>query len=155
MSIARPREEIFAYLADVANHAEFTDHFLVDWHLLREDSYGEGAGARYRVKRGNRFDFGDFTLAEVTPPFRILEQGRSGKFNRVRTVGVWTLHDGASGTTRVDYSFESQPVMLSDHLIDLLGRGKRKRKQARSLRRLQAILEENRDRGPRMTVAGS
>jgi Polyketide cyclase / dehydrase and lipid transport len=155
VSIARPREEIFEYLADVANHAEFTDHFLVEWHLLREDSYGEGAGARYRVKRGNRFDFGDFTLAEVDPPYRILERGRSGKFNRVRTIGVWTLQDGPAGTTRVEYSFETQPVMLSDHLIDLLGRGKRKRKQAKALRRLQAILEENRDRGRRMTIAGS
>ncbi len=153
--IARPREEVFEYLADIANHAEFTDHFLVDWHLLREDTYGQGAGARYRVKRGNRFDFGDFTFAEVDPPFRILERGRSGKFNRIRTVGIWTLHDGPGGLTRVDYSFESQPKMPSDHLIDLLGRGKRKRKQAKALNRLRSILEENRDRGRRMTVAGS
>ena len=45
-----PREEVFEYLADIANHAEFTDHFMVDWRLTREDSYGRGAGARFRVK---------------------------------------------------------------------------------------------------------
>ncbi len=33
-TIAKPREEVFEYLADIANHAEFTDHYLVDWHLL-------------------------------------------------------------------------------------------------------------------------
>ena len=38
VTIARPREEVFEYLADIANHAEFTDHFLKDWHLTREDT---------------------------------------------------------------------------------------------------------------------
>ena len=26
--VDKPREEVFEYLADIANHAEFTDHFL-------------------------------------------------------------------------------------------------------------------------------
>jgi len=34
-TVARPREEVFDYLADIANHAEFTDHFLKDFHLTR------------------------------------------------------------------------------------------------------------------------
>ena len=60
VTIARPRGEIFEYLADIANHPEFTDHFMVDWHLTREDSYGVGAGARYRIEAPlNRFAFGD------------------------------------------------------------------------------------------------
>ena len=50
VSIAKPREEVFEYLADIANHAEYTDHYLTDWHLTREQSYGRGAGARFRVK---------------------------------------------------------------------------------------------------------
>ena len=67
--IARPREEVFAYLADVANHPEFTDHFLVDWHLTREDTDGRGAGARFRDEAPfNRFSWGDFTLVEVDRP---------------------------------------------------------------------------------------
>jgi len=28
ITIDRPREEIFDYLADIANHPEFTDHYL-------------------------------------------------------------------------------------------------------------------------------
>ena len=47
-TISRPREEVFEYLADIANHAEFSDHYLVDWHLTRENPYGKGAGARFR-----------------------------------------------------------------------------------------------------------
>ena len=39
-TIARPRGEVFEYLVDVANHPEFTDHFLKDWHMTREETYG-------------------------------------------------------------------------------------------------------------------
>src|SRR6185437_5832068 len=48
--ISAPREQVFDYLQDIANHSEFTDHFMVDWHLTRIDSIGRGAGARFRVK---------------------------------------------------------------------------------------------------------
>ena len=91
-TIARPREEVFEYLADIANHAEFTDHYLVNWHLTRENSYGKGAGARFRVKAPlNRFSWADVTIADLQPPFRIVEQGRGGKFNRIRMLGTYTL----------------------------------------------------------------
>ena len=61
--IDRPREEVFDYLADIANHAEFTDHYLKDFRLTREQSYGRGAGARYRVDMPlNRFPWADTTI---------------------------------------------------------------------------------------------
>ena len=44
VTIDRPREEVFDYLADIANHPEFTDHYLMDWRLTRVDSYGRGRG---------------------------------------------------------------------------------------------------------------
>ena len=43
ITIDRPPEEVFEYLLDMANHQEFSDHYLVDWHLTRADSYGRGA----------------------------------------------------------------------------------------------------------------
>ena len=147
---------MFEYLADIANHSEFTDHYLVDWHLTRENSYGRGAGARFRIKAPlARFAWGDMTFAEVQPPYRIIEHGRSGKFNRVRMLGTYTLSPGPSGTTVVQYTLETEPVMLSDRLMDMIGgRFWTRRQVAKSLRRLRRILEENRDRGQRATVAG-
>src|SRR5881397_2137213 len=118
VTIARPREEVFEYLADVANHAEFCDHYLVDWRLTREDSYGAGAGARFRMKAPlSRFSWADITFAEVEPPFRIVERGRGGKFNRIRMVGTYTLSPGPAETTKVQYTLETQPAMLSDRLL--------------------------------------
>ncbi len=155
-TISRPREEVFEYLVDIANHAEFSDHYLTDWHLTREDSYGAGAGARFRIKAPlTRFNWADMTFAEVQSPFRIVERGRGGKFNRIRMVGTYTLSPGPGGTTRVEYTIESVPVMPSDHLLEALGGSAwMRRKTRRAMRRLRTILEEGRDRGERATVAG-
>jgi uncharacterized protein YndB with AHSA1/START domain len=156
VTIAKPREEVFEYLADIANHAEFTDHFLKDWHLTREDSYGQGAGARFRLAApGNRFGWADTTLVEVDPPYRIVERGRAGKYNRIRVTGVYTLSPGPGGTTRVEFFNEVEPALLSDRLLEKLGtRGWLRRKTRRAMRRLRAILEEELDRGARATIAG-
>jgi uncharacterized protein YndB with AHSA1/START domain len=155
-TISRPREEVFEYLADIANHPEFSDHYLVDWHLTRVDPYGQGAGARFKIKAPlSRFSWADVTLAEVQPPFKIVERGRGGKFNRIRMLGTYTLSPGPGGTTRVEYTLETQPVMLSDRLMETFaGRGWTRRQAAKAMRRLRTILEEGRGRGTRASVAG-
>jgi uncharacterized protein YndB with AHSA1/START domain len=154
--ISAPREQVFDYLADIANHSEFTDHYLVDWHLTRIDSVGRGAGARFRVKtRGNRFSWAEVSFAEVERPHRIVEVGRTGKNNRIRTLGAWELAQGASGTTRVRFTLQTIPATLSDRLLESLGaRGWTRRKTERAMRRLRAIIERNEERGGRVTVAG-
>jgi uncharacterized protein YndB with AHSA1/START domain len=154
-TISRPREEVFEYLADIANHAEFSDHYLSDWHLTREASYGQGAGARFRVKAPlSRFAWADMTFVELQPPYRIVEHGRGGKYNRIRMLGTYMLSQSPGGTTRVEYSLETVPVMLSDKLMEALGgRAWTRRQLAKSMRRLRTILEDNRGRGRRATVA--
>jgi uncharacterized protein YndB with AHSA1/START domain len=155
-TIDRPREEVFAYLADIANHPEFTDHYLVDWRLTREDSVGRGAGARFKFKAPlNRFNHADVTLIEVEAPRRIVEAGRGGKYNRVRLRAVYELEPGSGGTTNVTFMMETKPAMLSDRLVEMLGlRGWFKRKSAKGLRRLRSILEDGEDRGQRATIGG-
>ena len=155
-TISKPREEVFEYLADIANHAEFTDHYLVDWRLTREDSYGEGAGARFRMKAPlSRFSWADMTFAEVQPPFRIVEHGRGGKYNRIRMLGTYTLSPGPADSTNVEYTLETVPVMPSDRLMETLGGSAWTRRQTgKSMRRLRDILEEGRGRGGRATIAG-
>jgi uncharacterized protein YndB with AHSA1/START domain len=154
-TIGLPREQVFAYLADIANHSEFSDHYLVDWHLTREDSYGRGAGARFRIKAPlNRFSWADLTLAEVQPPYRIVERGRGGKYNRIKMLGVYEIHQAAGGTSRVEYTFETEPLLPSDHVMEIFGgRAWTRRKAARAMRRLRAILEDGRRRGDHVSIA--
>ena len=151
ITIDRPRAEVFEYLVDIANHAEFSDHFMVDWRLTREDTYG----ARWKSKQPrNRFGWGDSTIVEAERPRRIVVVGRTGKFNRIRTLGVYELEPAGNGT-RVRFTFESEPKLPTDKFLERFGaRGWMKRNQRKALRRLQSILEEDYDRGTRPTIAG-
>ena len=154
-TVGRPREEVFEYLADIANHAEFTDHFLKDFRLTREQSYGRGAGARYRVNMPlNRFPWADTTIVEFDPPYRLVEQGRAGKYNRIKVSTEYRLLEGAGDTTRVELTSETEPALVTDRLLEKLGaRGWLRRQNRRALRRLQSILEDNELRGRRATLA--
>jgi uncharacterized protein YndB with AHSA1/START domain len=161
--VSAPRERVFDYLQDIANHPEFTDHYLVDWHLTRIDSVGLGAGARYRVKApGNRFSWGDSTFIEVERPHRIVEAGRTGKNNRIRTMGVYELAPASGGATKVSFTLETKPAKLSDRLMEGMGaRSWMRRKNRRAMRRLRGVLEQSPGAqgergvaGRRVTVAG-
>ena len=153
-TISKPREVVFEYLADIANHAEFTDHYLVDWHLTRVDTYGAGAGARFRIKAPmNRFSWADMTIAEFQVPFRIVEHGRGGKYNRIRMLGTYTLSSGPGNTTRVEYTLETEPSQISDKLLETFGgRSWSRRQAAKAMRRLRSILEDGRGRGEHASV---
>lgn len=153
-TISKPREQVFEYLADIANHSEFSDHYRVDWHMTREDTYGTGAGARFRVKAPlNRFSWADMTFSELQPPFRIVERGRGGKYNRIRMLGSYTLSPAPGGGTKVEYTLETIPDQLSDRLLEIVGgRSWNRRKAAKAMRRLRTILEENRGRGKRASI---
>jgi uncharacterized protein YndB with AHSA1/START domain len=155
ITIDRSREEVFEYLADIANHPEFTDHYLKHWRLTRVDSYGSGAGARYKMDGPlQRFGWSDLTFIKVDSPREIVAVGRGGKFNRIKTFASWTL-EPASGGTRVSFVFETEPALPTDRLVEAFGfRRWFKRKSAKGLRRLRSILEDNEHRGTRATVAG-
>ena len=152
--VSRPASEVFAYLVDVANHAEFTDHYLKDFRLTREDSIGKGAGARFRVDAPlNRFSWADVTIVEADAPRRIVQRGRTGKYNRVRLVSTYDL-EPAGGSTRVTLTTETEtPRLLSDKLMEAIARGWFRRKQRKAVKRLASILEEGRSRGTRATIA--
>ncbi len=154
--VGRPREEVFDYLRDIANHPEFTDHFLADWHLTRENSIGRGAGARFRVQAPlQRFSWMGVSFIEVEPPRRIVEAGRGGKFNRIRSLTVYTLEPHVGDTTQVELTHETEPVTISDHLMEHLGARRWIRRQnRRALKRLRSILEGDGERGVRATIAG-
>ena len=129
-----------------------------NWHLTRVDSVGRGAGARFRVGAPlQRFDWGDMTLVVVEPPYRIVAVGRYGKFNRIKTTAIWTLDAGRRRRHRRrvhvrDRARAARPTSV----VEALSGQRRwfKRKVRKALSRLQAILEEDHDRGARVTVAG-
>ncbi|HEX6390078.1 MAG TPA: SRPBCC family protein, partial [Solirubrobacteraceae bacterium] len=120
------------------------------------DSYGRGAGARFKVRqRLNRFPWRDAAFVDVERPRRILVAGRAGKLGRIKVVSEWTL-EPAHGGTRVSFTTESVPVTPAEKLLDVIWGTRRttKRRAKRALQRLAAILEEGAERGTRATIAG-
>lgn len=154
-NISLPREQIFEYLSDIGNHAEFSDHYLVDWRLTRVETYGVGAGARFRIKQPlNRFSWADLTIAEAQPPFKLVLRGRGGKFNRIKMMATYEIFEGHAGVSKVEYSYETDAHVPSDLIPEIIvGRTWTKRKAKRAVRRLRSILEDDRKRGKRPTVA--
>ncbi len=143
--ISAPPEEVFDYLQDIANHPEFTDHYLLDWHLTRIDSVGRGAGARFRVEApANRFSWAEVTFAEVERPHLLVEKGRAGKSNRIRT---WrpTSSLPSAGERRRASASRCRPCRRPSRIASWRASGCAdwlRRKNQRALRRLRAILEE-------------
>lgn len=157
ISIDRPREEVFAFLSDIANHKRFLDGRFTHWHLTREDSIGLGAGVRVRAKsRLNRFAYFDVTFTEVEAPHRIAMVGRGGKYDRTLVLGEIALRaEGARGC-EVTYRLETEPGLPSDGLMETLSgqRGATRRALKKGLERLRAIIEDGAEGSAPVSIAG-
>jgi len=150
-----PREQAFAALADLAARPSFTDHFLTDFHLTRIESTGVGAGARFRAKGPLRSVWMDSTIVALEEPFRVVEEGRGGRANRIPSHTVWELTEAAGGLTAVRVSHWSDPGAI-DRGLELLSAGSlfQARGWREALRRLRDNLEADRPATERIAVAG-
>jgi uncharacterized protein YndB with AHSA1/START domain len=141
--IDTPRERVFAYLSDIANHAEFSDHYLSDFRLERLDSTGLGAAARWRMDFPLARVWGDATITEFDPPHLIVLEGSSGRLGRIKTRAEYRLVPAGNDMTRVEYRFESESSNPVDRLKEALGmRGWLRRKARTGLARMARVLEE-------------
>jgi uncharacterized protein YndB with AHSA1/START domain len=150
-----PREQLFAALADLAARPSFTDHFLTDFHLTRLDSEGVGAGARFRARAPLRKVWMDTSIVAVEAPFRIVEEGRGGRANRIPNHTVWELTDAAGGLTALRVTHWTEPRGI-DRGLELLSAGShfQARGWREALRRLRDGLESDRPTSERIAVAG-
>jgi uncharacterized protein YndB with AHSA1/START domain len=150
-----PREQVFATLADLAARPSFTDHFLTDFHLTRIDSEGVGAGARFRAQAPLRKVWMDTAIVAVEAPFRIVEEGRGGRANRIPNHTVWELTDAAGGLTAVRVTHWTEPRAI-DRALELLSSGShfQARGWREALRRLRDGLESDQPASERIAVAG-
>ena len=142
ITIDAPREQVFDYLADIANHIEFSDHYLKDFRLERLDSRGVGAAARFKIAFGGSL-WGEVVIAETERPYRVVLDGQAGRLGRVKTRATYTLTPYGQGMTEVEYELASTAATKADELRALLGgRTWLKLQSRKALRRLAQLLEE-------------
>lgn len=150
-TIAAPREEIFAFVCDLAARPAFSDHYLDDYRLARANAVGEGAAARFRL----RGQWAELSIRQADAPRRIIEELRYGRVGRNRAVAVWEFVREAGGITRVELTTYSEPATIVDRLKEIGAAGYVKRNTKSALERLRTIFEERPDKPlKRATIAG-
>ncbi len=150
-----PRERVFETLADLAARPSFTDHFLTDFHLTRIDAERgrrRGAVSRRRAAAQLWMDTDDRRQEE---PFRIVEEGRGGRANRIPSHTVWELTEGAGSLTKVRVSYWTEPPPGRPGLgVASAGSFWQQRGWREALRRLRDQLESDQLAAERIAVAG-
>jgi uncharacterized protein YndB with AHSA1/START domain len=153
-TVDAPRELVFEYLSDVANHAEFTDHYLDDFRLGRLESSGVGASASYRIGFPLGATWGDSVIAELDRPHLIRLEGQMGRIGRIKTEATYRLTQAGRDMTRVEYTFRSTPSNSADRMKEWLGfRAWLASKSRRALKHLGEALEQGRSPTRAATVA--
>jgi hypothetical protein len=136
--VDRPREEVYAFLDVLANHAPFTDHMLVDWSYSGPAT-GVGAKARLRANLPGPRDWVDMEVVAAEAPVTIVEQAVSAKGRR-RTQGTYTLKERPDGGTDVCFEMLYLAAPAGDRLAMPLLRVWLQRGNAKVMRRLGATL---------------
>lgn len=155
VAIDVPREVAFDFVADLANRPAFTDHFVSDFHLLRVESSGVGAGARFRFFVPPQAIWMDTTIVELERTQRISERGNGGRWNRIPSATEWELIAGPGPLTTVRVTYWTEPGNSLDRLKEVIGGASiwYGRDWATALRRLRDLLE-SRGRDGRPAMAG-
>lgn len=153
LDVDAPREEIFEYLMDFDTRPFLYGDSISKFRLLRLDSRGVGAGARWQFERKNAWADSSITAAE--PPRRISERGATGSYNETATGTEWELEEIATGVTRVRISYWTVPTGMAK-LMDRLtgGAGWHRRRLVKAGQRLREAVESGREDRVEVPVAG-
>jgi Polyketide cyclase / dehydrase and lipid transport len=141
VEVPQSPEEAFDYLAVLANHEAFLDHFLVDWKFSGPRR-GVGAKAEARASAPMSQDWTDFEIVEAEEPLRIVEEGVGLKGKR-RTRGTYRLRGLPGGGTEISFELEWLAAARAESLIPALTRAFIRRPNAKAMRRLARQLAES------------
>lgn len=151
--IDAPRGEIFDRLIDMSLRPGFTGHFQEDYHLLREESVGEGAGARFRIGDGAGARWMESIIIDTDEPWWIEERGKGGRNHRVPNFTTWELTEEAAGV-EVKVAHWTEPDHPADKLSELrLSSRSLRRNWELALRQLKDAVESG-ERMARLELAG-
>jgi hypothetical protein len=152
-AIDSPREDVFDFLCDLANRPAFTDHFIGEFRLERFESAGVGASARMRIAKPRLWM--ETVITEANRPYRIAENGKGGRLDRVPMLTAWEVVEGpASATSVVTVRFGTEPEHPVDRLRELrFGERFYRRQWSAALSRLKHLVESGQP-AERVAIAG-
>jgi uncharacterized membrane protein len=136
ITIGRPIEAVFAYLADGTNNPRWRSGVL----SIERASGLDGVGATYRQKLrgpGGRTIDGDYRVTRFEPPNCLEFEVVAGP---ARPTGRFALTEESPGRTTVTFSLDLQPTGLMRLMSGMVA--KTMRSEVRQLSTLKADLEK-------------
>lgn len=142
MPIDVPRERAFAFLVDLANRPVFMSRFISDFRLMRIESSGVGAAARFRIR--DRGLWMESEIEEIEPPYRIIERGRGARLGRMPVHTAWEVTEAGIDSCEVKVVHWTEPSKLFDKLAEKAPgmRGYYGRALEGALSQLKVLLED-------------
>jgi uncharacterized protein YndB with AHSA1/START domain len=135
VTLSRPQQEVFDYLADGMHNREWRAGVLE----IRRTSAADGEGATYRQvlagPGGRRID-GDYRVTAFDRPRRLEFHVIAGP---ARPAGVFELSEHADRSTRVRFALSLKPAGLMKLMTPMITR--QMRREVAQLDNLKAILE--------------
>lgn len=141
IEVPQPAAEVFDYLAVLANHEAFLDHFLVDWEFSGPPR-GVGAKAAARASAPMSQDWTEFEIVEAEEPLRIVEEGIGLKGKR-HTRGTYRLRSLPGGGSEISFELEWIKAARAESLIPAMTRAFIRRPNAKAMRRLARQLAKS------------
>lgn len=131
------REQIYDFLAVMANHESFTDHIMQDWKLSGPPR-GVGAKVTVTAVMGGRKEPVEITATEDVQPSRLVEENVSAGGKR-RATGTYTLEPTNEGT-KITFTYAWQSAPLLDRALAPLVRSMMQRGLDKAMSRLHEQL---------------
>jgi polyketide cyclase/dehydrase/lipid transport protein len=139
ITVAKPAQEVYEFLAVLANHESFLDHFLVKWSFSGPRG-GVGAKGRARTDAPGSQDWTEFEVVEARAPELLVEDG-VGAGGKRRTRGTYRLEELPGGGTRVSFELEWLLASRAESLVPPLTRAFIRRSNTKAMRRLAKQLQ--------------
>lgn len=139
-TIARPRDEVFDFIAPLANHEQFTDHVLTNWRI--DD---DGRRVTVDVKAPGQTQTVEIQALSEERPSTTVERTTALGGKR-KTIGTYRLADAPGGGTHVEFEIAWEKTPLRDTLTAPLGRAWLKKVNQQSMERLKALMEARAER---------
>jgi ribosome-associated toxin RatA of RatAB toxin-antitoxin module len=135
IDVPNPADEVYAFLERLANHEQFTDHFMLDWQLSGAER-GVGANANVRVKATAEKDWTNIEIVEAESGRRLVEETVGGPSAKRRTRGTYLLEPMPNGGTLITFELEFVSLPAAERLMGPLQRAYVRRVNRKAMRRL-------------------
>lgn len=141
VEVARPRKEVFDFVAAIANHEDYFKSLYKDWSF-EGPRWGVGASARAQVDAPSAREKVTFKVIESEAPELIVEQVESAHGKR-ETHNTYRFTELDAGRTKVEFELEWLKAPRTERMLPPVSRAFMARAYGKAMKRLASQLEKD------------